>query len=67
VREYLVRTLDDPILHSLWLSDEPLHIVPVLPEQFATSIRTAKDANGDIFLAILALYQKHATFPTKVP
>lgn len=55
-RGFLVRALDAPQLHSLWLSDEPLRIVPVAPGQFVSGVETKGLAVPDIFLAVLALY-----------
>lgn len=57
VRGFLVRTLDTPALHTLWLSDEPLRIVPVTHAQFTPYVKTLGMANGDIFLDLLALFQ----------
>lgn len=57
-RDYLRRALDSQTLHSLWLSDEPLSIIPVLQEQFSSRVKAVAEAEGDIFLAILALYQQ---------
>lgn len=57
-REYLKRALDSTILHELWLSDEPLSIIPIASEQFSGKLRTRSDAETHIFLAILALYQQ---------
>jgi hypothetical protein len=63
VRGFLVRTLDTPALHTLWLSDEPLRIVPVTHAQFAPYVRSQGMANGDIFLDLLALYEARGTQP----
>lgn len=57
-RDYLKRVLDSSILHELWLSDEPLSIIPITSEQFSGKLRTKADAETPIFLAILALYLK---------
>ncbi|MEO6536273.1 MAG: hypothetical protein ABIT47_01140 [Candidatus Paceibacterota bacterium] len=57
-RDYLRRSLDTDSLHSLWLSDEPLSLISVLPEHFAPYVKARGTAEGDIFLAILALYQQ---------
>lgn len=57
-RDYLKRTLDSSILHELWLSDEPLSIIPITSEQFTGKLRTKAHAETPIFLSILALYQK---------
>ena len=56
-REYLTWALQSPILHALWLSDEPLSILPVLPEHLAPQVRTLAEADADLYLALLALYQ----------
>lgn len=56
-REFLVRRLSSTHIRSLWLSDEPLTIIPVKPQHFAPFIRTRGIAEGDIFLALLALYR----------
>ncbi|HWU24382.1 MAG TPA: hypothetical protein VN086_01345 [Candidatus Paceibacterota bacterium] len=57
-RDYLKRTLDSSILHELWLSDEPLSVIPITSEQFTGRLRTKAHAETPIFLSILALYQK---------
>jgi hypothetical protein len=57
-RDYMKRALDSNILHTLWLSDEPLSIIMITPEQFASKLRTKTDTETPIFLAILALYQQ---------
>lgn len=61
VRGFLVRTLDTPTIHTLWLSDEPLRIVPVTPAQFAPYVRTHGANTADIFIDLLALYQTKGT------
>jgi hypothetical protein len=65
VRGFLVRSLDTPNIHTLWLSDEPLRIVPVTHAQFAPYVRTGGEANGDIFLDLLALYQTKSAQPVE--
>lgn len=55
-RDFLKRTLDDEGLRSLWLSEEPLQIVPVLAEQFSSLVKTRAGASGDAYIAMLALY-----------
>lgn len=57
-RDYLKRTLDSSILHELWLSDEPLSIIPITSEQFSGKLRAKASSETPIFLAILALYLK---------
>ncbi|CAN5769033.1 hypothetical protein BH11PAT2_BH11PAT2_09620 [soil metagenome] len=56
-RDYLRNTLDTDSLHSLWLSDEPLSLISVLPEHFSPYVRARGTAESDIFLSVLALYQ----------
>lgn len=56
VRGFLMRTLDNPALHTIWLSDEPLRIVPVTPAQFAPYVRVHGAATSDIFMSLLALF-----------
>jgi len=58
VREYLKRTLDSSTLHTLWLSDSPLGIIPLTASQFSTHVAVKALAQGDVFLGILALYYK---------
>lgn len=58
VRAYLKRALDNGTLHSLWLSDSPLGIIPISPPQFTPYLQTRGLAEGDIFLSILALFYK---------
>lgn len=57
-RDFAKRLLDAPALHALWLSDDPLRILPVLPSQFSSFIETRGSASGDVTLAMLALYYK---------
>lgn len=56
-REFLVRRLGAESIRSLWLSDEPLTVIPVKPQHFAPFIKTRGAAEGDIFLALLALFR----------
>lgn len=55
-RDYLRRLLDSESLRSLWLSTEPLKIVPILAEQFAPLVESRASASGDAYMAMLALY-----------
>lgn len=57
-RDYLKRALDTHILHALWLSDEPLSVIPVSSEQFSSRLRAKGEASPSVFLALLALYQR---------
>lgn len=55
-RDFLRRLLDSDPLRSLWLSEEPFSIVPVLPEQFGEVVQFRGEAGADAYLAMLALY-----------
>lgn len=57
-REVAKKLINNGTLHALWLSDEPLRVLPVLPSQFSTLIETRGSASGDATLALLALYFK---------
>lgn len=57
-REYLKRTLNTQAFHALWLSDEPLSIISVTSDQFASKLRTRSTTEVSIFLSILAMYQQ---------
>lgn len=55
-RDYLKRTLETSESRSLWLSDDPLSVIPVIPSHLATRVKTRGLGEGDLFLALLALY-----------
>lgn len=55
-RDYLKRTLEKSRLRSLWLSDEPLSVIPITPSHLAARVKTRGLGDGDLFLALLALY-----------
>lgn len=55
-RDFLKRILERSELRSLWLSDDPLSIVPIAPSHLAPYVKTRGIAEGDLFLALLALY-----------
>ncbi|MDB5195252.1 MAG: hypothetical protein JWO84_436 [Parcubacteria group bacterium] len=55
VRDFLARLLDAPELRSLWLSDEALAIMPVLPIHFAPFVGVQGNTEIDPTLALLAL------------
>lgn len=55
-RGYLERLLDNPELHSIWLSDEPLSIISVSPKHMSQYLRTRGKAEGDMYLAMMALF-----------
>jgi hypothetical protein len=55
VRERIRTALDDAALRTLWLSDEPLTIIPVVPSHFIPYVGIGTEAQSDIFLMLLAL------------
>ncbi len=55
-REYLKRLLDDQSLRTLWLTDDPLHIVTVQPSQFSKFVVSKTPEELDVFMAMLALF-----------
>lgn len=55
-RDFLKRLLDSDPLRSLWLSEEPFKIVPILPAQFTEVVVSRGMAQGDAYLSMLALY-----------
>ena len=57
-REYLRRLLDATSMRSLWLTDDPLRVISVVPAHFAQFVKTRGDAGGDVYLALLALFSK---------
>lgn len=57
-QDFLKRILEDSALRSLWLSDEPLSIVAITPSHLAPFIKTRGTAEGDLFLAMLALFYR---------
>jgi hypothetical protein len=58
VRDYLSRLLDSSSMRSLWFSQDPLRILPVLPSHFAQVVKVRGDADGDVYLELLALYSR---------
>ncbi len=55
-RGYLERLLDCDSLHTLWLSDEPLSIIPLSSKHLSQYVRTKGTAEGDLFLAMMVLF-----------
>lgn len=64
-RDYLKRTLEASRLRTLWLSDEPLSVIPVTPAHLAAKVKTRGLGEGDLFLALLALYAARGPEPEK--
>ena len=66
-RDFLRRLLDSDPLRTLWLSEEPFSIVPVLSEQFSETVVFRGTATGDAYMAMLALYYaRHVAHLTEV-
>jgi hypothetical protein len=55
VREFLRRLIDAPDLRSLWLTEEPLGILPVLPSQFSGPLGIDDPSAIDPMLALLSI------------
>ncbi len=57
-REFIRRVLDVPEVHALWLSDEPLAIIPLECSHFSTSMACETGVEEDLMLGLLALTAK---------
>ncbi len=55
-RNYLKNLIDQSSLRTLWLSDDPLSVIPLSPEHTAARVRTRGLADADVHLAFLALF-----------
>lgn len=55
-RDYLKRLLERSPLRTLWLSENPLALIPMQPSHLAPSVKTRGLGDSDLFLAVLALY-----------
>lgn len=55
-REYLRNLIDSQSLRSLWLTDDPLRVISVVPQHFSNVVKMRGEAEGDVFLDLLALY-----------
>lgn len=66
-RGFLASLLDNPSIHSLWLSDEPLAVIPLSPLHLSEHVKTRGQAAGDVFLAMMALYydKRLSPWPSK--
>ncbi len=58
-RDYLKNLIDQSSLRTLWLSDDPLSVIPLSPEHTAAKVRTRGLAEADVHLAFLALFYEH--------
>jgi hypothetical protein len=58
--EYLKHLLDTPDMRNLWLTTEPLRVIPVVSSHLASLLKMrGGEADGDVSLEILALYARH--------
>ncbi len=57
-RDFLKRTLEGSELRTLWLSDEPLSIMPLAPGNLAPYLKTRGQASPDFYLSLLALFYR---------
>jgi hypothetical protein len=55
-RGHLSAALDDPALRALWLSDEPLTIVPITAAQLGSLVKVGPEGEADVSLMLLAAY-----------
>jgi hypothetical protein len=58
VRDYLKNALDSEAMRSLWLSSDPLTIVPVAAAQFASKVKAGPSARADAALMLLSLFHR---------
>lgn len=56
VRDYLVKTLDNPSLHALWLSDDPLTVIPSVAQHLAPYVEVGPGVTRDLPLSLLSLF-----------
>lgn len=54
----LKRLLDDPELHALWLSDEPLTVIPVISRLLSSLIQHQGGAQPDVMLDLIVLFAR---------
>lgn len=59
-RGYIRRVLDVPDVHALWLSDEPLAVIPLECGQFSKSMACETGVDEDLMLGLLALLGRDA-------
>lgn len=55
---FFKRLLDAPELHALWLSDEPLTVIPVVPRQFFQFMRHINTDESDAVLDMLSMLSR---------
>lgn len=56
-RDFVRRMIDTPSLHTLWLSDEPLTIIPLESKQVSTMVVYEVNVEEDLALTLLGLTQ----------
>lgn len=55
-REFLKQLIDSSTIRTLWLTEEPLSLIPLAPEHTSSVVKARGLAEGDIFLSMLALF-----------
>ena len=65
-RTYLKELIDTSTLRSLWLSSDPLALIPLAPEHTSSVVRVRGLAEGDVFLSMLALFYQDRLSTKKV-
>jgi hypothetical protein len=65
-RDFLKRILEGSDLRSLWLSGEPVSVLPGTPGMLASRVDVRGQAAGDFYLGLLALYSAN-TAGTALP
>jgi hypothetical protein len=58
-REYIKRLLTGSDLHSLWLSNEPLTVLPTLPSHLSAHVKVGTSASADTGIMMLAVAYAH--------
>lgn len=64
-RDYLKGLIDTSSLRTLWLSNDPLSVIPLAPEHTARNMRSRGQAEGDLYLSMLALFYQERIKVTK--
>lgn len=62
-RDYFRTLMDSQNLRSLWLTNDPLRVIPVVPQHFANVVKTRGNAEGDVYLELLTLYNQSTSKP----
>ena len=55
-REFLKQLIDASTMRTLWLSEEPLSLIPLAPAHTSSVVKARGLAEGDVYLSMLALF-----------